>query len=184
MKLAHHRRTLIVAAAVAAAAVMLPAIALAAPATGPAHPAIMAVPQCKSANIEVWLGLNPDGAAAGTTFYPIEFTNAKTGSHTCFLAGTPGVFAINSAGKRIGPALTAKSGNTDIVLKPGQTAFARIGIVDAGVIAGCTKATGAGLMVTPPGETGKQPILSFTFPACTNKKFMNISKLSAGVGIP
>ncbi len=132
MILANRRRHLFVAAAVTSAAVMLPTIALAAPVTAahqPSHPRITVVPQCKGSNIEVWLGLNPDGAAAGTTFYPIEFTNAKTGSHTCFLAGTPGVFAISSAGKRIGPALTAKTSTTQIVLEPGQTAFARLGIV-------------------------------------------------------
>ncbi len=39
-------------------------------------------------------------------------------------------------------------------------------------------------MVTPPGQTGKQPILSFTFPACKNKKFLSVTKLSTGVGIP
>jgi hypothetical protein len=192
-----NRRGIVVAIAVACAAVMIPTIALAAgEVTGAPHgqatPTVTASkpvqpngpPKCKSSNLEVWLGLNPDGAAAGTTFYPIEFTNDGFRTHTCWLAGSPAVFAINSTGKRIGPVVTASAKGKMIILKAGQTAFARLGIVDAGVISGCTAATGAGLKVTPPGQVASQPILSFTFSVCKNKPFMHVMKLQFGVGIP
>ncbi len=187
MDLANRRRSVIVTAAIACAAIMLPAMALAAPAAPAASqsPAKTgSVPQCRASTIEVWLGLNPDGAAAGTTFYPLEFTNNKIGARTCWMSGSPGVFAINSAGKRIGPILKPTTAGPRFVLKKGQTVFSRLGIVQAGFIAGCHQTSGAGLEVTPPGQSAHQPIFSFTFPACKNKLFLHDSRLLAGVGIP
>lgn len=186
---AGHRssRRAIVTAIIACAALLPPAVALAAsnaPAAPASHAKAESTPRCRSTNIAVWLGLNPDGAAAGTTYYPLEFSNANVGSHTCWMAGSPGVFAINSANHRIGPAIKASTSGRRITLKPGQTAFARLGIVDAGVIAGCGQTTGAGLEVTPPGQSVRQPIYSFTFPVCKHKRFMHVMKLQAGVGIP
>jgi hypothetical protein len=187
MDLTNRRRGLIVTAAIACAAMMLPAMALAAPAASSA-PRSQAkngsVPQCRASSIEVWLGLNPDGAAAGTTFYPLEFTNNRVGAHTCWMAGSPGVFAINGAGKRVGTILRPTTSGPKFILKKGQTVFSRLGIVQAGFIAGCHQTTGAGLEVTPPGQSAHQPIFSFTFPACKNKLFLHDSRLLAGVGIP
>jgi Protein of unknown function (DUF4232) len=176
-------RSLTVTGAIAAAAILLPAAALAA-STAPASPSIMAVPQCKSANIEVWLGLNPDGAAAGTTFYPIEFTNNGFKTHTCYLSGRPGVYAVNAKGQRIGPVLKGSTKGTQIILEPGQTANAVLGIVDAGIISGCGQTTGVGLKVTPPGQSASQLIADFTFPVCKNKQYMHDQNIIAGVGIP
>ncbi len=189
MDIGHRSRSrrAVIAAAIACAAIMPPAVALAAstaPAARLSHARAAFTPRCRSSNIEVWLGLNPDGAAAGTTFYPIEFSNVGVGTHTCWLAGSPGVFAINASNVRIGPAIKQSTSGRRITLKPGQTAFARIGIVDQGIIAGCKQATGAGLRVTPPGQSASQPIYSFTFPVCKNKPFMHVMKLQAGVGIP
>lgn len=181
------RRPAIVAAMIACATLGPPAVAFAAskaPAAPASHAKAASTPRCRSSDIVVWLGLNPDGAAAGTTFYPLEFSNAKVGSRTCWIAGSPGVFAINGANKRIGPAIKASTSGRRITLKPGQTAFARLGIVDAGVIANCGQTTGAGLEVTPPGQSVSQPIFSFTFPVCKRKRFMHVMNLQAGVGIP
>jgi hypothetical protein len=187
MKLAKRSHGIIVTASIACAALMLPAVALAA-STRPATPATptgpASAPQCRSSNIEVWLGLNPDGAALGTTWYPLEFTNDGFRTRTCWLKGSPGLIAVNGSGRRIGPAVAASTSGPRITLKPGQTAYARIGIVQAGFINGCQQATGAGLEVTPPGQTASQPIDSFTFQACKNKTFMYAQKLQAGVGIP
>lgn len=186
MDIGHRSRRTIIAATIACAAIMPPAVALAQPAVPAplARGQVASTPRCTSSNIEVWLGLNPDGAAAGTTFYPLEFSNSKVGSRTCWLAGSPGVFAVNGANHQIGPAVKASTTGRRIILKPGQTAFARLGIVDAGVIAGCGQSTGAGLEVTPPGQSVSQPIFSFTFPVCKHKPFMHVMKLQAGVGIP
>jgi hypothetical protein len=187
-------RSIIVTAAIACAAIMAPAVALAA-SSAPAAPASAApasaarpatTPPCKGSSIEAWLGLNGDGAAAGTTFYPLEFTNDGFRTHTCYLAGKPTMYAINGKGKRIGPILAGSTSGPKIILKPGQTAYSRIGIVQAGFIAGCGQTTAVGLVVTPPGQpqSSRQLIGSFTFPACKNKQFMNAMHVVAGVGIP
>jgi hypothetical protein len=184
-------RSLIITAAVACAAVMLPAVALAASAgpgteAGPrANAAPASTPQCKASSIEVWLGLNPDGAAAGSVWYPIEFTNNGFGTHTCYLAGKPTIFAVNAKGQRVGPVLKGTTRGKKIILKVGQSAYTRIGIVDSGIVGGCTATTAAGLEVTPPGQSVAQPIASFTFPACkNNKQFMFDLTLAGGIGIP
>lgn len=187
MDTGHRSRRAIVATMIGCAVLMPPAVALAAstaPAAPLSHAKAASTPRCRSSDIVVWLGLNPDGAAAGTTFYPLEFSNATVDSRTCWIAGSPGVFAINGANHRIGPAIKASTSGRRITLKPGQTAFARLGIVDAGVIAGCGPTTGAGLEVTPPGQSVSQPISSFTFGVCRHKPFMHVMKLQTGVGIP
>ena len=132
----------------------------------------------------IWLGLNPDGAAAGTTWYPLEFSNVGFRTHTCWIAGAPHVWAVNSSNAQIGPRASRAGRATRITLRPGQTAHALLGIVQSGFIAGCASTTGAGLEVTLPGQNASQPIESFTFPACTNKVFMHAEAVRAGVGIP
>ena len=44
-----------------------------------------AVPRCTTRGLEVWLGVGGGGAAAGSTFYPMEFSNVSR--HTCQLFG-------------------------------------------------------------------------------------------------
>ncbi|HUC57741.1 MAG TPA: DUF4232 domain-containing protein [Streptosporangiaceae bacterium] len=184
MNRAIRTRIAIVTTAVACAAVLGSAVTLAAAGAQAAPPRPASTPQCKSSNLEIWLGLNGDGAAAGTTYYPIEFTNNAFKTHTCYVSGTPTVYALNSKGQKIGPVLKGTASGKKITLKPGQTAYARIGIVDAGIIAGCGQTTGAALEVTPPGTSGTQLISSFTFPVCKNKQYMHSLKATSGVGVP
>lgn len=172
------RRRIAAAAAIACVALGLPAVALAA-ASSPSHPAI---PRCTDANTLVWLALAPNGAA-GTSYYPVEFTNLGTAS--CVLFGYPGVSAVTKSGHQLGPAarrLPAKRHN--VTLKPRQTAHALLGIVEDGVIAHCNNATGAGLKVYPPNQRGFQFVFNFTFPACKNKVFMHVYPVVPGIGVP
>ena len=71
-----------------------------------------------------------------------------------------------------------------VTLAPGRTAHALLGVAISGFVRGCHAATGAGLDVMPPGQHDNHPIDSFTFPACTNKRYLNVSAITAGVGIP
>ena len=82
------------AAAIACAAIGVPAVALAA-SSAHSGPAVKA---CKAAQTYVWFALAPNGAA-GTIYYPIEFTN--TGA-TCTLRGFPGVAAVGKTGHQLG----------------------------------------------------------------------------------
>jgi Protein of unknown function (DUF4232) len=177
-------RRLIIALTISSAAIGLPAATLAAHAAPASGPGIEVVPQCHSASLEVWLGLNPDGAAGPLINYPLEFTNS-TATHTCWVGGFPTVHAVNGSGHKIGPrAEHGASSAHRIVLQPGQTAYIRLGVDIKGFVRGCHNANGAGLTVAPPGGSASQPIMSFSFPACTNKVFMTMLPFKAGVGIP
>jgi hypothetical protein len=175
------RRRIIAAVAIICSAVLLPAVALAS-SGGPGPRARAAAAACSAASVEVWLGLNPDGATAGTTFYPLEFSNIS--KHACSLFGYPGVSAVGSSGHRIGPPAEHGGPRHRVTLQPGRTAHALLGIVQAGFISGCHGAKGAGLEVFPPGQTVRQPIDSFSFPACKSKVFMHVMSVQSGIGIP
>ena len=171
-------RRIAAAALIGCAAVGLPAAALAAGGS-PAHPAIA---RCTAAHTYVWFALAPNGAA-GTIYYPVEFTNL--GSAKCILFGYPGVSAVNKSGGQLGPAAGRfKATRHNVTLKPGQTAHAALGIVDPGFIAHCKKATAAGLKIYPPNQTAFQLIFNFTFPVCKNKLFMRVYPVTPGIGVP
>jgi hypothetical protein len=173
-----HRTGRLLAAAVACVAIGVPAVALASSSAR----SMAAIPRCTAAHTLVWLALNPNGAA-GTIYYPVEFTNL--GSTTCTLSGYPGVAALNKAGHQLGPAASrVKITAHTITLKPHQTAHALLGIVSKGIVGGCHNATGVGLQVYPPNQKVKRTVSSFTFPACTNKPFLSVYPVVAGIGVP
>src|SRR5450755_2626544 len=98
-------RRIVAATALACTAILLPAAALAAPslsADSAAATAPAAVPTCPTSALEVWLGVGPGGGTAGSTFYPLEFTNIS--HQTCAEFGFPGVSAVRASGRRIGRA--------------------------------------------------------------------------------
>ena len=171
-------RRIAAAAAIACVAVGLPAAALAA-ASSPSHPAI---PKCSAAHTYVWLALAPNGAA-GTIYYPVEFTNV--GTARCVFFGYPGVSAVTKSAAQLGPpAGRFPAKPHTVTLKPGQTAHASLGIVDAGIIGACHKATGVGLKVYPPNQKSFQFVFNFTFPVCRNKVFMHVYPVTPGIGVP
>ncbi len=173
-----HRTGRVVAAAVACVAIGVPAVALASSGAG----SVAATPRCTASDTYVWLALAPNGAA-GTIYYPVEFTNV--GSAKCTLSGFPGVAAIGKSEKKLGPAAGRYTATAHtITLKPHQTAHALLGIVEAGNIGGCHTATAAGLQVYPPNQKGKQLVGDFTFTACTNKTYLYVYPVTAGVGVP
>jgi len=187
MDLTSRARRIIVAVTLGAA-IAVPAVAISASAASAApgaRSAQAATPQCRpNTNIIVWLGLNPDGAAAGTTFYPLEFSNVGFHTHACWLSGRPTVWAVTASHAKIGPKAGRGSSGHRITLEPGQTAHALLGIVQKGFIPGCTNATAAGLEVGLPGSAATEPIDSFPFPACKNKVFMHVDAFASGVAIP
>jgi hypothetical protein len=178
------RTGLLAAATLAAAALALPASALAAgsghAAPGQHHKRHRIAP-CRAGGTTTWLGLGAGGGAAGTIFYPIEFSN--TGRRTCALFGFPGVSAVKN-GRRIGsPAIRVGSKHLAI-LRPGQTAHAILGIVEAGNISGCHVVPGASLKIFAPNQKAPTIIPSFTFTACSNRSVLRIRSVRFGVGIP
>jgi Protein of unknown function (DUF4232) len=179
MNLTSHRgRSIIAAAVIACSAALVPAVALASSAA-PSAPARIA--QCRTGAILDWLANAPSGTA-GSIVYPVEFSNL---GRTCWLRGYPRVAGVTSRLRQIGPA-AARSGTRlfTVVLRHDETAHAWLSIVVAGIIAGCHARTGAGLAVTRPGGRGRQFVMNFTFPACTNRTYMHIFPVMPGIGVP
>ena len=72
------------------------------------------------------------GAAAGSTYYPIQFAN--TSGSSCTLYGYPGVsFVTAQGGSQIGPAASRNPAMPKalVTLAPGQTVHAELQVVDA-----------------------------------------------------
>jgi hypothetical protein len=149
-----------IAAMVLAPAAM--ALALAVPASASAT-----VTRCYTGGLG--LSLHRDGAAAGTTYYDVVFTN--TSARPCTLAGYPGASARTApAGPRIGHAATPDPVYRAalVVLAPGGKAHAVLGIGTAADYPGCRPVTAGAVAVYPPGAFHRlaRPL---TFEACRNR---------------
>jgi hypothetical protein len=157
-------------AAVAAAAVVGLAISTAAyAATSSPSASAALIPGCSANDLGVWLALGQGNGAAGTIYYPLEFTNL--GNHTCYLYGYPGVSALDRNGHQLGsPASWGSLRGARIVnLAPGATAHTLLAYHDAAVTTepGCDPVYSAlDLRVYPPGQ-GSATYAAFSFEACS-----------------
>lgn len=123
-----------------------------APTTPPSTPS---APSCSPADLSAVVNTSPGGAAAGSTYYPLDFTN--TSKSSCYLYGYPGVsFVTGPSGSQIGepasrnPALAPST----VILPPGGTAHVTIQVVDALNYSksDCQPVTAHWLKVFPPGQ--------------------------------
>ena len=133
----------------------------------------------------MWLGLGGGGAAAGSTYYPMEFSNIS--GHACHLFGFPGVSAVD--GHQLGsPAGRNRThAPQTVTLAPGATAHTVLQIVDVlnFPTAQCMPATANALRVYPPNQFASTEI-PFSFDACSRKGevFMSVEPVQPGVGVP
>jgi hypothetical protein len=161
-------RRIITAVAVAGALLFSPAVALA-NAGSPARPAAATfTPLCQTPDLVVWLNTNGNGAA-GTIFYKLHFTNLSR--HACTLNGFPFLFAVNLAGKQVGPraAFRTPPSPRRVTVGRGKTVTATLGIVETGNFSprACRPVTAAGLRVFPPNQT-RSKLVPFPFSTCSN----------------
>ncbi len=146
-----------------------------------------AIRECTSGQLAVWISPELGNGAAGSIFYPLEFTNIS--NRTCFLVGWPGVSAANANGKQLGsPAARDNSVPRKIVdVAPRGTAHATLRYVDVQVdkSAGCKETTSTFLNVFPPDQ-GSARLAFFDVPACTVKGriYLVISRIQPGVVQP
>jgi hypothetical protein len=140
---------------------------------------------CSTSQLAVWLGLGEGGAAAGSVYYPLEFTNVSR--HACRLLGFPGVSA---AGRhQLGsPAQRNRAVAPHAVnLAPGATAHTVIQLSDVlnFPAARCKPATASFLRVYPPDQRRAQDI-PFRFRACSAEGpiYLSVEPIQPGVGIP
>jgi len=144
-----------------------------------------ASPKCATSNLAVWLGVGGGGAAAGSTYYPIEFTNVS--GTTCDLYGYPGVSAFN--GHQVGsPAQrNAAVSPQTVTLAPGATAHAVLQITDVANYppSTCKPATADSIKVYPPDQFDAAYI-PYALRACaaTGVKWMSVEAVQPGIGIP
>src|SRR5579859_4621814 len=129
-----------------------------------------AIPRCTAAGLGVWVAVGQGNGAAGTIYYPLEFTNLS--GHTCYLYGYPGVSALSRTGHQLGsPASWGSLAGAHIVnLKPGATAHTVLAYHDAVVATepGCDPVnTAANLRVYPPGQRSAA-FAAFSFEACSH----------------
>ena len=149
----------------------------------PASSAPASVPSCSTSNLRITLGAG--GAAAGTDFTVLDFTNVGTSS--CTLYGFPGVSLINSSGGQIGAAATRNPANASalVTLAPGAKANSTLGVANAEnyPTSACKPTTAAQLRVFPPNQTAAIE-LPFTAKGCAVSPAhqLSVTAVSAGAG--
>jgi hypothetical protein len=146
-------------------------VTVTAPATSPAaptqSPAAAGPPACATTALTVALG--PGSGAAGSSIYPVEFTN--TSGSACTLYGYPGVSFVAASGSQAGAAATEDPAYPRqlVTLAPGDIAHAelRIGGAQNYSPSECVPITVHSLKVFPPGQTSALYI-SLTTTTCQN----------------
>jgi hypothetical protein len=142
------------------------------PTTAPSSQPVTSTAACATSALHVVVPSGSGNAAAGSAYYPIQFSN--TSGSPCTLYGYPGVsFASAAGGSQIGsaatrnPTLPAKL----ISLSPGQTVHATLQVVDAMNYpsAGCGLVTAHWLKIYPPNQTAPLYV-SFTAQTCSKPK--------------
>ena len=146
------------------ATAMALAVALAA-ASGAGSGASATAP-CSTGQLVVWLDPQAGGAAAGSTYDPLRFTNFGT---ACTLRGFPGVSAIDLSGRQVGKAASRDRavGSRLVALARGATAKAVLQITDVHNFprSTCRPVKAAGLRVYPPNQT-RSKVVPFPMDAC------------------
>jgi hypothetical protein len=154
-----------------AAASSAPATSAAASPSAGAASAPGAAAGCASSGLKVKVDTSQSGAAAGSTYVPIDFTN--TTSSPCTLFGYPGVsFVTGPSGSQIGrPASrNPETAAALVTLAPGGEAHATIQVANAGNYSpsACSPVTAHWLKIFPPNQTVAL-YASYTVQACSAK---------------
>jgi len=151
----------------------------------PAQPSAT-IPMCTAGDLAVWVNLQQANGAAGTGYYPLEFTNIS--GHACGTGGYPGVSATGAAGKQLGdaagrdPVYPARS----VTIPAGGTAHALFSWGSAEVsTSGCKPAKAQQLRVYPPNSRTAISTF-FDLPSCTvggKHVYLHVSVIVPGTNI-
>jgi hypothetical protein len=123
---------------------------------------------CTAGDLRIRLDTAAAGAAAGTEYVPLEFTN--TSSQPCDVAGFPAVALTSGvSGQQIGAeaAVDRSVKARAVLLAPGGVAHAWLGIADVADLPAskCRPVTAAGFRVVVPGSESAS-YLAHSVPAC------------------
>jgi Domain of unknown function (DUF4232) len=125
--------------------------------------------ECASPALHATVDTTQSSGAAGSVYYPIDFTNVSGSS--CTLFGYPGVsFVTGISGSQLGRAATRNTaaGPTSVTLAPNAVAHAILQVADAGNFEAsqCQPVTAHWLKIFPPDQLS--PIYAhFTVQACS-----------------
>jgi Protein of unknown function (DUF4232) len=131
----------------------------------------MPATQCPTSALRATVNKTRGGAAAGTSYVALDFTN--TSGHSCDMYGFPGVsFVTGQQGSQIGAAASRQTtfGPETVTLASGATAHAWLGVVDAGNFSpsACGLVTAHWLKIYPPDQFTAL-YARFTAQACSKK---------------
>jgi hypothetical protein len=180
-------RRVIAIAAAAVAGLAISTAAYAATSSGTASTTAAAIPKCTAYELGVWVAVDQGNGAAGTIYYPLEFTNLS--GHTCSLFGYPGVSAIGRNGVQLGsPAgWGSRVGARTVNLAPGATAHTILAYHDAAVSTepGCDPVYSAMLLRIYPPNQYSPTYAAFSLEVCSHAGpiYMDITEpIIPGVG--
>lgn len=145
------------------------------------------IASCRAAGTEVWAA-DEGAGTAGTVYYELEFSNV--GHRSCTLHGYPSVWAVNAYGVKVGVPASTRDAPRKVVLRPGSTAHAVLGVTTTGAVCGALSVAATGLRVVPPGQTlPKAPgerdwVEHFPLRVCANQSSMRVLPIHPGTGIP
>lgn len=146
-------------------------------------PAAAAPSPCATADLRITLGTG--GAAAGTGFTVVDFTNV--GAVACTLYGYPGASLTDASGAQIGAPASRDAVNKValVTLPPGGIANATfaVGTAEDYPTATCTPENAAHLKIYPPNQT--QPVvLPYKSTGCQNSAvdLIRITAVIPGAG--
>jgi hypothetical protein len=145
-----------------------------------------AVPTCTAAELGVWVAIEQGNGAAGSIYYPLEFTNLS--HQSCALGGFPGVSALNRNGRELGsPAgWDHVAPVRTVVLAPGATAHTILRWSDAEVTTApnCDPTNSATELRVYPPDRYSATYAAFDLPVCSHAGpvYMSVEPIKAGVG--
>jgi Protein of unknown function (DUF4232) len=180
------RRVTAVIAAACLAGLAITGAAFAATSSGAAHGTPAAVPRCTAAQLGTWLAIDQGNGAAGTIFYPLQFTNLS--KHACTMRGFPGVSVLDRHGRQLGAPASRDhvAPVRTVLLAPGATAHAILGWTDAFITSspGCHPVFSAfELRIFPPDQRAATHAL-FDLEACSKAgaSYLGIGPIVPGPG--
>ena len=180
-------RRVVAVAAAAVAGLAISTAAYAATSSGTASTAPAAIPKCTAFDLGVWVAVGEGNGAAGTIYYPLQFTNVSR--HTCSLFGYPGVSALDRNGHQLGSPANwgSRAGARTVYLAPGATAHTLLAYHDAAVTTepGCDPVFSTALLRVYPPDQRQSTFAEFSLEACSHAGpiYMSIIEpIRAGVG--
>jgi hypothetical protein len=152
-------------------------------------PGLNGLAVCQPADLEVAVDTSQAGAAAGSTEYPVNFTNIS--SAPCGLYGYPGmsfVTAAGGSGTQIGAAAQRDPAFPDLAVRlpAGGTAHSWLQVAQAGSYpaSACQPTTAHWLRVFPPGDTAASYVkVSFDACASASTPLLTVMPIRSGRGV-